>query len=295
MAQQIINVGVSADDGSGDPLRAAGNKINANFTELYTLRPKLLEADTYLYVDTTGSDSNNGLSPITPFLTIQKAVNVACGYASTSAGTIKIQLAAGTYSQSQLTLRRNSGTQPFVIIGSVSTPASYIIECTGSSHGIVADAMSYWSLQGVTLTYSGSGSSVGSLFVCKNSCTSLSNVVFTAVSALTSAHAKVEGGQLFIEGNYTIAGGAPYHFKVKSYGVVHQTGYTVTVTGTPAFTTFADVETGLVNSASAVYSGGATGARYAVSLNGVINTNGGGASYFPGNSVGSAATGGVYA
>lgn len=36
MAQQIINVGVSANDGSGDPLRTCFQKTNNNFTELYS-------------------------------------------------------------------------------------------------------------------------------------------------------------------------------------------------------------------------------------------------------------------
>ena len=35
MAKQIINVGTSANDGTGDPNRTAFQKINANFTELY--------------------------------------------------------------------------------------------------------------------------------------------------------------------------------------------------------------------------------------------------------------------
>ena len=35
MAQQTIGVGSSANDGTGDPLRTAFNKINANFSELY--------------------------------------------------------------------------------------------------------------------------------------------------------------------------------------------------------------------------------------------------------------------
>ncbi|MFZ5710339.1 MAG: hypothetical protein ACOY4T_11765 [Pseudomonadota bacterium] len=35
MAQQIINIGVTANDGTGDGLRAGAGKINANFTELY--------------------------------------------------------------------------------------------------------------------------------------------------------------------------------------------------------------------------------------------------------------------
>ena len=35
MAQEIINIGILADDGTGDTIRGAGIKINANFTELY--------------------------------------------------------------------------------------------------------------------------------------------------------------------------------------------------------------------------------------------------------------------
>jgi len=35
MAKQIINVGTSANDGTGDTLRASQVKANANFTELY--------------------------------------------------------------------------------------------------------------------------------------------------------------------------------------------------------------------------------------------------------------------
>ena len=35
MARQNINIGSNANDGTGDPLRTAFNKINANFTELY--------------------------------------------------------------------------------------------------------------------------------------------------------------------------------------------------------------------------------------------------------------------
>lgn len=35
MAQQTINTGSAANDGTGDTLRAAGTKINANFTEVY--------------------------------------------------------------------------------------------------------------------------------------------------------------------------------------------------------------------------------------------------------------------
>ena len=40
MAQELINLGALADDGTGDTIRGAGIKINNNFTELYT-RPSV--------------------------------------------------------------------------------------------------------------------------------------------------------------------------------------------------------------------------------------------------------------
>jgi len=36
MAKQSIGLGTTANDHSGDSLRVAGTKINANFTEIYT-------------------------------------------------------------------------------------------------------------------------------------------------------------------------------------------------------------------------------------------------------------------
>jgi hypothetical protein len=38
MAQQIINIGTSPNDGSGDSIRVSFNKVNSNFTELYGLK-----------------------------------------------------------------------------------------------------------------------------------------------------------------------------------------------------------------------------------------------------------------
>lgn len=35
MTQQVINVGTAVNDGTGDPLRTAIQKVNANFTDLY--------------------------------------------------------------------------------------------------------------------------------------------------------------------------------------------------------------------------------------------------------------------
>lgn len=70
----------------------------------------------------------------------------------------------------------------------------------------------------------------------------------------------------------------------------------MTETGTPAFVNFAASLTGgEVESFGTTWTGSATGSRYTATLNGIINTFGAGATYFPGDSAGSTATGGQYA
>ncbi len=53
MAQQVINIGSTPDDGTGDDLRTGGDKINDNFTELYAAVAALFNVD-ILTVSTTG-------------------------------------------------------------------------------------------------------------------------------------------------------------------------------------------------------------------------------------------------
>ena len=57
MSQQLIAVGTIANDGTGDTLRAAGQKSNANFTELYTALSALDVASEFI---PTVTDSGGG-------------------------------------------------------------------------------------------------------------------------------------------------------------------------------------------------------------------------------------------
>lgn len=64
MTQQIINIGSAANDGTGDPLRTAFNKINTNFTELYTLGAAGANFDlTGNEIQATNSNGNVELVP----------------------------------------------------------------------------------------------------------------------------------------------------------------------------------------------------------------------------------------
>ncbi|MER9814307.1 hypothetical protein [Mesorhizobium sp. M0129] len=72
MAQQTINIGAIANDGTGDPIRDAFNKANANFTELYG-RVAALEAVAQKYRSTIAvsdetSDITTGAAKITFYM-----------------------------------------------------------------------------------------------------------------------------------------------------------------------------------------------------------------------------------
>ena len=50
MAKQTINIGSSANDGTGDPLRTAFDKINDNFTELYNASPATAQVLSLIHI-----------------------------------------------------------------------------------------------------------------------------------------------------------------------------------------------------------------------------------------------------
>ena len=60
MTQQVINVGATANDGTGDPLRVAGQKVNSNFTEVYAIAQAAYnQANTATYPDQASFDTAN--------------------------------------------------------------------------------------------------------------------------------------------------------------------------------------------------------------------------------------------
>lgn len=80
MTQQLINVGTSINDGTGDPLRTAMEKSNSNFTELYTndtlLAPLLSPVFTGTPTAPTAANGTNTTQVATTAF-VQNAVSVA--------------------------------------------------------------------------------------------------------------------------------------------------------------------------------------------------------------------------
>ena len=66
MAKQTVNLGSSANDGTGDPLRTAFDKINDNFDELYLYSTAASGNNITITGNTIASDNTNGNVIIDP-------------------------------------------------------------------------------------------------------------------------------------------------------------------------------------------------------------------------------------
>jgi hypothetical protein len=77
MTQQVINVGATANDGTGDPLRTSFQKINENFSELYATGAAGSELDlTGNAINATNSNGNIELVPNGTGTVVVEADNV---------------------------------------------------------------------------------------------------------------------------------------------------------------------------------------------------------------------------
>jgi hypothetical protein len=96
--------------------------------------------------------------------------------------------------------------------------------------------------------------------------------------------------------NYSITGNAPLHWYCANNGHIAVATFTITLTGTPAFSTaFAFCfNQGSIQCNAMTFSGSATGKRYDISMNSTVYA-GAATTYLPGNAAGSTATGGQYA
>lgn len=245
---------------------------------------EVLTANRTYYVATTGSDSNNGLTVGTPFLTIDRAITVAAAL-DLSVYDVTISVGAGTFGR--FTLKSTLGAGLVTINGAGATT---IIDTTSQANILATDILGRWRVTGVKFT--NSGSAFATIFV-RNAALILGAVDFgTCVADHIYA---APNSYVLQDASYTISGSAPRHLRVEA-AVLRGEGLTVTLTGTPAFSTaFLVGETGGMALVGAnTYSGAATGKRYDLTGNSVGRTYGGGASYLPGNVAGTTATGGQY-
>lgn len=259
------------------------------------VRELLTAARTY-YVRADGSDSNSGLSNTAggAFATVQKAVDTI---ANLDLGTQQatIQVADGTYAPFEL--RSCVGALAPRIVGNTTTPANVLISATAASvNAVRAVNAGAWVLGGLKLQASGSDASG----VRAEGRTTITITNFTEFGACASRHMFARGGaSIYVAANTRITGTSQTFFEAAYAGSYFEYagGYTCTIVGNPAVG-YATVVAGLCSVVvinAITFSGSATGMRYAVGTNSVIQTFGHGANYFPGDSVGTNDGSGFYA
>lgn len=246
-----------------------------------------------LYVATSGNDGNAG-DVSHPFLTIQRAVTVLYSRYDLAGQQATIHVADGTYTAGAVFTSMPPGAaNAIAITGNVTTPGNVVVNVTNGCPFIAFTGASI-AVRGMSLLGSGTATGQGiALYANSGGAITFDKVAFGACAV---AHMASIGGIIAsINASYTIAGNSPAHALAGSNGSVTMATPTITIVGTPAFSTaFAQCTDAEISFVGASFSGSATGPRYAVAVNGVIVTNGGGASFFPGNSAGAAATGGQY-
>lgn len=149
MAQEIINVGIVADDGTGDTIRGAGVKINNNFTEVYA-RPHLtlpgLEFSGNVVKVTRSNDDlvlgASGTGTVTaPEVTIDSTINISDNDIKVNTSNADLVVTAnGTGSVVSESIDVDSGTIDGTIIGG-STATSGAFTTVAATASAVIDGI----------------------------------------------------------------------------------------------------------------------------------------------------------
>ena len=150
MAKQTINLGTSANDGTGDTLRQGGDKVNDNFTEIYThfgsgsaLSSQISIEDSAIVFEgnsTDGNESGNELIKLTATGSAVNEITLANGAstdgpsisATGSATNLNFNISAknnGSVEVNKLAINHNTMTAN----GDADSDAGYIIGNKGSA------------------------------------------------------------------------------------------------------------------------------------------------------------------
>ena len=247
---------------------------------------EILTANRTYYVRTDGADSHDGLTNSAggAFLTMQAAF-LACLKLDFNGYTVTISVQAGTYTAG---LNVNA---PWVGGNLTLSLASGAVIDPASGHCISVSSL------GGILAITGSGKLQNANTGCQAIQVSAPGIVqFNGITfgalAATGVHVfgLGTGVQITATCNYVIDGGAAAHMQAYYGAMITCNNRTVTLSGTPAFTTYGvSVACGIMRMTANTFAGSATGARHSATRNGVIWHGG---STWPGSTAGSEASGG---
>ena len=290
IAQFIVDeLGLNAvDDGTIATLEA--NFITALQTATNTL--PITNVGLNLFVSTTGNDNNTGLSTSTAFATMPHAALIAATNYNSHGNQITVNVGPGTYTIGTNISGPLPGNGILAFVGT-SGAAATSINLTAPGSCFSASTGARVSVSGFGLTASvGSTLNQGNgLVASTGSSIAFDHVIFGAAQ---TAHVQSTGGQIFTTGAsagagqpYTVSGSAIYHWISGFSGLIDAFGSTITLTGTPNFSSqFASAQAGQILCPGCSFVSTATGQRFQCLFGGIINTNGGGINFLPGNSAG---------
>ncbi|HWK97655.1 MAG TPA: DUF2793 domain-containing protein [Pseudolabrys sp.] len=255
---------------------------------------EILSGNRTYYVRGDGSDANNGLSNSAggAFLTLQRAYNVIASSLDLGGKTITVQIADGTYAGGLSVSQPWTGGGQLVVQGNAGVPSNVTVGTTGADCiSVTCPLPGVLAIKDMKLTTAASGSCISHS---GSGPLEYANLEFGAAATFHVVLGS-KSAMVTASGNSTISGGAMAHWYNQS-GFLACAGKTVTLTGTPAFSSnFAFVGALAVAYLHGnTFSGGATGVRYGSVQNSMLYVGGAGANYLPGNAAGVTSGGGLY-
>lgn len=272
------------------PSKTVHNQV---LTAIQSLNRIKLAANTTYYVATTGSDTTGNGSSGAPWATLQKAYNWIVGNLDFAGYTVTVSVANGTYAPLAANFP-NVGGGTLQFTGNVATPSSCIVTSSTTNQSCFSAS------QGASITIQGF-SVTSSTTVAHGLVAFLGGQIITNgnmsfgsfLSTCDHVYASDAGSRVILTAAYSITGNANVHLATDVTAEIYEAGITVTLTGTPAFTTgFCEASRGAtINTTGITFSGAATGPRYQAVTGGIIATAGAGSTYLPGSTAGSSSTG----
>lgn len=260
-----------------------GTPIPTGVSGLVVNRRRLKEGVLYVNASTGHDTLAAGIVPYGALKTIQKAYDLAALYYDLE-GDLTIKLADGTYTAGLVAAVAAIGKK-ITIQGNPASPGSVVLNVSGTD-AIVADGCRIV-VRDVLLTGASNG-----LRAINGGRIEYTNIVF---GSIVGAHLYADGGFIEQTGACFIVQGAAQHISVRNGRYTSASATTLLANVT--VTNFVKCSMGgYLRAVGATYPVGAyavTGQRYLAEYSASIDTNGGGASFFPGSTSG-ASTGANY-
>lgn len=250
-------------------------------------REKLVAGRNY-YIRSDGSDSNTGLANSAggAFLTKQKAYDVIAGTLDLGGYTVTIQIVDGTYTDVLSITQPWTGGGAITYQGNSGTPANVLNNvAAGTGFSTSVPIPGVLTIKDMKIAGTNSSSGIGILMQA-GGVIQFGNIDFGTLNIAIQTIGFSANVQAV--SNYKISGSQNFHF-LASGGNVTIDNRTVTLTGTPAWGVAVAYSTAQasISAQGVTFTGAATGQRFIVQYLAFINSNGGGANYFPGNVAGS--------